>query len=81
MPELCALIKTCDLFVSTDSGPYHMAVALRVPTFCWFVVDEPSSVHDEDWSDASINPSAQEFEAKVRRLLNQDQFTKLGVQH
>jgi ADP-heptose:LPS heptosyltransferase len=69
MPELCALIKTCDLFVSTDSGPYHMAVALRVPTFCWFVVDEPSSVHDEDWCDASINPSPLEFEAKTQGLL------------
>lgn len=26
--ELAGLIKACDLFISTDSGPYHMSVAL-----------------------------------------------------
>lgn len=27
-----ALLDRCDLFVTTDSGPFHVAVALRVPT-------------------------------------------------
>jgi ADP-heptose:LPS heptosyltransferase len=27
-----ALVDRCDLFVTTDSGPFHMAVALHVPT-------------------------------------------------
>lgn len=27
-----ALLDQCDLFVTTDSGPFHVAVALRVPT-------------------------------------------------
>jgi ADP-heptose:LPS heptosyltransferase len=70
MTELSALVSTCDLFVSTDSGPYHMAVALRVPTFCWFVVNEPSSLHREPWCAAALNPSAQEFVSHAQGLLN-----------
>jgi ADP-heptose:LPS heptosyltransferase len=27
-----ALLDQCDLFITTDSGPFHVAVALRVPT-------------------------------------------------
>jgi ADP-heptose:LPS heptosyltransferase len=34
--ELSGLIRACDLFISTDSGPYHMAVALGVPTLALF---------------------------------------------
>ena len=70
MTELSALVSACELFVSTDSGPYHMAVALRVPTFCWFVVNEPSSVHRESWCVASLNPSVQEFVSLTEKLLS-----------
>jgi ADP-heptose:LPS heptosyltransferase len=41
--ELTGLIRACDLFISTDSGPYHMAVALGVPTLAIF--RGPSRVH------------------------------------
>ncbi len=34
--ELTGLIRACDLFISTDSGPYHMAVGLGVPTLAIF---------------------------------------------
>lgn len=34
--ELAGLIRACGLFISTDSGPYHMAVALQVPTLALF---------------------------------------------
>jgi ADP-heptose:LPS heptosyltransferase len=69
MTELSALIGACQLFVSTDSGPYHMAVALRVPTFCWFVVNEPSSLHQETWCNSSLNPSVEDFVQKTKGLL------------
>lgn len=75
MPELSALMRECQLFVSTDSGPYHMAVALRVPTYCWFVVEQPSSVHQEHWCANGINPSEEDFVAGVERLLSQIQMT------
>lgn len=47
--ELPGLIRSCQLFVSTDSGPYHMSVALRVPTLAIFVKPFPSSYHHHPW--------------------------------
>jgi ADP-heptose:LPS heptosyltransferase len=34
--QLTGLIRACDLFISTDSGPYHMGVALKVPSLAIF---------------------------------------------
>jgi len=34
-----ALVERCDLFVSCDTGPMHLAVALNVPTVAIFLVD------------------------------------------
>ncbi|MFN3947367.1 MAG: glycosyltransferase family 9 protein [Aquificaceae bacterium] len=47
--ELPGLIRACRLFISTDSGPYHMAVALKVPTLAIFVKDFPPSYHKHPW--------------------------------
>jgi len=61
LPELSALIGECDLMVSTDSGPYHMAVALKVPTLAWFIKEEKASYHQVAWCKHVIHPSADEF--------------------
>ncbi|MBI5674227.1 MAG: lipopolysaccharide heptosyltransferase II [Nitrospirae bacterium] len=34
--ELAALISECDVFITNDSGPMHMAAALHVPTVALF---------------------------------------------
>ncbi len=34
--QMAALLKTSDVFVGNDSGPTHLAVALRVPAVCLF---------------------------------------------
>ena len=34
--ELIAMIACCDLFITNDSGPMHLAAALRVPTLAIF---------------------------------------------
>ena len=47
--KLPGLIRSCSLFISTDSGPYHMSVALRVPTLGIFVKDFPASYHHHPW--------------------------------
>ena len=63
------LINACDVFISTDSGPYHMAVALRKPTLVLFTYPERTSFHNEAWCRRLINPSADEFVAEVASLL------------
>ena len=56
---LTGLIDLCDLFISSDSGPYHMAVAMRKPTLAWFMLDEPTSYHYDAWCKCLIRPHAQ----------------------
>ena len=63
------LIDACDVFVSTDSGPYHMAVALRKPTLVWFTYSEVTSFHSEAWCLRAIQPSVDEFVTAVSTLL------------
>jgi ADP-heptose:LPS heptosyltransferase len=46
--ELSGLIRACDLFISTDSGPYHMAVALGVPTLALFRWSNPVHYHQAE---------------------------------
>lgn len=46
---LTGLIRACALFVSTDSGPYHMAVAMRVPTLAIFKFNSPIHHHANPW--------------------------------
>ena len=55
---LTGLIELCDLFISSDSGPYHMAVAMHKPTLAWFMLDEPTSYHYDAWCKYLIRPNA-----------------------
>ena len=66
------LIDACDVFVSTDSGPYHMAVALRKPTLVWFTYPEVTSFHNEAWCLRLIQPSVDSFVSAVSTLLAYD---------
>lgn len=61
LSELTGLIDLCDVFVTSDSGPYHMAVGLRVPTLVWFNREEPAAVHDHPWCRGLIKPTPQAF--------------------
>ncbi len=36
IPETAALIKNCDIFISTDTGPGHLAAALGIPVVSIF---------------------------------------------
>ena len=68
MLSLTALIDACDVFVSTDSGPYHMAVGLKKPTLCWLMYPEITSYHLHPWVRCLINPKLDEFLNSVQEL-------------
>ena len=36
LAELIAMISICDLFITNDSGPMHLAAAVQVPTLAIF---------------------------------------------
>jgi len=47
--EMTGLLRACSLFVSSDSGPYHMAVALGTPTLAIFNWANPTHYHVGRW--------------------------------
>ena len=67
--ELTGLISLCDVFISSDSGPYHMAVALKKPTIAWFMFDEPAAYHRYDWCKCLVQPSAEQVAQAMHTLL------------
>ena len=67
---LTGLISLCDVFISSDSGPYHMAVAMHKPTAVWFVRVEPPAVHHVPWCDCLVNPEPGAFVQSVQGLLD-----------
>jgi ADP-heptose:LPS heptosyltransferase len=54
MAELTGAIAACRLFVSSDSGPYHMAVGLRVPTLAVFRWPSPEHYHHHPWVESQV---------------------------
>ena len=58
MLELTGAIAACRLFISSDSGPYHMAVALRVPTLALFNFPNPAHYHRHPWIECRVTPDA-----------------------
>ncbi|MDR3370195.1 glycosyltransferase family 9 protein [Rhodoferax sp.] len=69
LSQLTGLLGASGLVISSDSGPYHMAVALGVPTVCWFNFDTPPSYHRQKGVAVAINPSPDDFVDAVRRVL------------
>lgn len=67
--ELTGLLAASDLVISSDSGPYHMAVALDRPTVCWFVLHTPEAHHLSTTVKLLLRPDAERFVAAVNALL------------
>ncbi|WP_414040320.1 glycosyltransferase family 9 protein [Acidithiobacillus sp. M4-SHS-6] len=47
LSSLTGVIALCDGFISSDSGPYHMAVAQGIPTMALFNFASPEHYHKE----------------------------------
>ncbi len=44
LAHVAAMLKRCALMVTTDSGPMHMALAMKVPTLAIIGADHPSRI-------------------------------------
>ena len=66
---LTGLIDLCDLFISSDSGPYHIAVAMQKPTLAWFMLNEPTSYHYVAWCSCLFRPDANLVADTASKLL------------
>jgi len=71
LDSLTGLIDVCDIFTSTDSGPYHMSVAMQKPTLVWFTYDEVTSFHNHPWCSRVTRPQPEEFRLAFNKLLPQ----------
>lgn len=70
---LTGVIDAVDVFISTDSGPYHMAVALCKPTLVLFTYAEVTSYHDVPWCLRLVAPyQAKDIALAVRNLVSND---------
>jgi ADP-heptose:LPS heptosyltransferase len=69
LSELTGLLAAGDLVVSSDSGPYHMAVALGIPAVCWFNFDNPAAVHHGDRIRVLVTPQQDAFSNAVMNLM------------
>jgi ADP-heptose:LPS heptosyltransferase len=63
--ELIGAIAACRLFISSDSGPYHMAVGLRVPTLAVFAHPNPLHYHRHPWVECHVAPDARAWPTLV----------------
>ncbi len=78
--ELPGLLRLFSLFLSTDSGPYHMAVALRVPTLGIFVRHFPASYHHHEWVRCIVLSKEEDVEPLVKSGLELYELSLQGSQ-
>jgi ADP-heptose:LPS heptosyltransferase len=69
--ELSGLVANADIMISSDSGPFHIAIALGVPTLGWFNFSTPASYHPHNNVEVHIMPSAENFSVAVTKLMAQ----------
>ena len=50
---VAALLSHCRLLVANDSGPFHLGLALGVPTIGLLGADDPRRVGPYQWTGAS----------------------------
>lgn len=71
LSELTGLLGASDLVISSDSGPYHMAVALGIPTVCWFNFDTPPSYHQQTRVRCVIQPTPDQVVLAAEAVLSE----------
>lgn len=68
--ELSGLVGRVDIMISSDSGPFHIAVALGIPTLGWFNFATPASYHPYNNVAVHIMPTSNDFAESVTKLMS-----------
>lgn len=66
---LAGVLADADLCVSSDSGPYHMAVALGVPTIALFRWANPAHYHQAPHVQILVDPASTDLRVALHTLL------------
>lgn len=70
LSSLTGLISACDLFISSDSGPYHMAVALNKPCIAIFNNNNSAHFHINENTKILVKPTSDEVVLATDELLS-----------
>jgi ADP-heptose:LPS heptosyltransferase len=68
--ELVGAINTMEIFISSDSGPYHIATALRKPNVAIFNFENPQHYNINPWTRCVVASSEKDFE-KVKKAIDE----------
>lgn len=90
LPQLLGVIASMDLLVTGDTGPFHLAISLHVPTISLFVTEDPRrsgpyqdrELHEYIYLPLS-DPRVTDREAPLKAIAVEDVFDrvvrKLGI--
>lgn len=79
LQHLAALIETADLFISNDTGPLHMAVAVGTRTIGLYGATKPGD--SGPYGQTAIQMAYQAGSARQRRSASNDAMCAIGVDH
>lgn len=85
IPQLSCLISKCDLFISSDTGPLHLAAALEVPTVSFYGPNTPKIYgpwgknHVVFYKNLSCSPCITNFNTKLVKCDNPRCILEIGV--
>lgn len=79
LQHLAALIETADLFLSNDTGPLHMAVAVGTPTIGLYGATKPGD--SGPYGQVAIQMAYTPGSARQRRAASNEAMCAIGVEH
>lgn len=69
--QVASIMKQCDLYIGNDSGPFHIAVALSVPTIAVFGPEKPREWHPYSGSHIVL------YNENIKSIAVEDVFNKV----
>lgn len=79
LKTLAALIQTADLFISGDTGPLHMSVAVGTPTIGLYGATRPGD--SGPYHQAALQLQYEEGSRRHRRQASNQAMRAIGVEH